>query len=127
MGVPVAAGATHLLLGPEADNPRDMLKPLLFGLLRLADRLWVCGTAVILVQAICDEVQVLLSECLVPLVDEFDLWGIRTFEDGHWDEAIGGNLVWGSGGELNLHTFISTGTPPATGSRGAAQPLSDNS
>ena len=84
---------TYLLLGPKAENPCNMFKPLLSGLLWLPKRSRVKNMAIILVQALCDKVQVLVAECMCPFEDKFGLWRIGAFWAGHWDEAIGSGLL----------------------------------
>ena len=79
-GVPVVTNITYLLFGPEVDNPRDMFKPVFFGLLWLADGSRVSGTTKVLVHTLRDKVHVFLLESLFPFVDEFDLWGIGAFQ-----------------------------------------------
>ena len=51
---PVAIKITYLSLGPEVEKPHHILRPLLFGLLWLAERSWVHGIAIVLVQALPD-------------------------------------------------------------------------
>ena len=86
-GDPVTTNTIHLLLGPEADDFRDVFKPLFSGLLWLAEGSRVSSMAVVFVQGFRDEVQIPLFECLTPFVDEFDLWGIGVFWVGHWDKS----------------------------------------
>ena len=64
----------YLLLGPKAENPRNMFKPLLSGLFWPAEGSRVSDLAIILVQALRDEIRVFLFECLAPCVDKFELW-----------------------------------------------------
>ena len=72
-GVP-ANDVTYLLLGPKAENPCNMFKPLLSGLLWPANGSRVSNMAIVLVQALRDEIRVFLFECLAPCVDKFELW-----------------------------------------------------
>ena len=81
---------TYLEFGPKADNPRKAVKPLFSGLLWPANGPRVSDMAIVLVQVLCDEVQVPLLESVTPLVHEFDLGGLGAFFVGHWDEGIDG-------------------------------------
>lgn len=83
----------YLVLSPEIRYLRDVFKPLLSGLLWLPKRSRVKNMAIILVQALCDKVQVLVAECMCPFEDKFGLWRIGAFWAGHWDEAIGSGLL----------------------------------
>ena len=88
----VATDMVYLKLGPEVEDPRGVLKSLLFGLLWLAKRSRINGIAIVLGQALRDRGQVLLLDCVKPHADEFDLWGIEVFWVGHWGGAIEGGL-----------------------------------
>ena len=91
-GLELGAGSmTCLIVGPRADNPRDVFKPLLSCLLRHTKRSWVMDKATILVQDLPNKAQVLLIESLAHLVHEFDLGGGGASWVGHWDE---GGLPW---------------------------------
>jgi len=81
-GVRVTTDDTHLMTGPKAENTRDMIKPLLSGLLWPAERSRVGCVAVVFVQGLRDEVQVPLLESSVPFKHKLDLWGIGVFQ-GH--------------------------------------------
>ena len=72
----VATDITYLELGPDAVNPRDILKILLFGLLWLAERSRVIGMAIVLGQTLPEMLQVPRLDCLKPFVDIFELRGI---------------------------------------------------
>ena len=85
---PVTIKITYLPLDPEAETPRQILKPLLFGLLWLSERSRVHDIAIVPVQALRDAVDVPRVECPKPFMVEFDLWGIGTFRVRHWDGAI---------------------------------------
>jgi len=78
-GVRRATNITYLEVDPKADNPRKLLKPLLSGLLRSTERSRVSGVTIVLMQGLCDKVQVPLLKSLTPFVHEFDLWGIGAF------------------------------------------------
>ena len=67
---------THVVLGPDAVEPRDVFKPLLSGFLWPTERSRVGDLAIVLMQGFCDKVYILRFECLGPFVGEFDLWGI---------------------------------------------------
>lgn len=98
--------ATHLVLGPEVENPTEFFKPLLFGLVLLAKRSRVSVPAIVLVQVLRDEVDVLLAECLTQFEDEFDLRGIGTFCVGHWEKVVGSGVLWGS--KCKIHRILYT-------------------
>ena len=91
-GNPIVINITNLKLGPEVEDPRSVLKSLLFGLLWLAKRSRINGIAIVLGQALRDRGQVLLLDCVKPHADEFDLWGIEVFWVGHRGGAIEGGL-----------------------------------
>ena len=92
-GILLAADITYLVRSPDVENPLRMFKPLLFGFIWLAQGSRVTGIAVVLVQELCEKIHVLVSECTIPLVHEFDLWRIGAFWGGHWDEATRGGLL----------------------------------
>jgi hypothetical protein len=90
-GVRGATSITYLGVGgPKAENLRQMCKPLLFRLLRFAERFRVSDVTKILVEGIRDTVQVPRSESLAAFVDELDLWGVGVPWVSHWDEAVEG-------------------------------------
>lgn len=67
---------TYIVLGPDAEEPRNIFKPLLSVLLWLTERSRVSDVAIVLVQEFRDKVYILRYECLSPFLDEFGLWGI---------------------------------------------------
>jgi len=77
--IPVTTNITHIVVGPKAENARDMFKPLLSGLLWPTNRSRVGCVAIVLVQGLCDKAQVPLLESPVPFKHKFDLWGIGGF------------------------------------------------
>ena len=87
--VRVPAHTIYLVVGPKADDARDMFKPLLSGSIRLTKRSWVICVAIVLVQALRDKGQVLIFESLAPFKHELDLRGIGIFPVGHWNEGVG--------------------------------------
>ena len=91
-GNPIVINITNLKLGPEVEDPRNVLKILLSGLLWSAQRSWVNDIAVVLGKRLGDIVQVLPPDDLEPFEDEFDLWGMRARCVGHWDGVIEGGL-----------------------------------
>ena len=52
--------ATHFVLSPEVEKFPELFKPLFFSLVWLAKRPWILDSAIVLVQALPDEVHVLL-------------------------------------------------------------------
>jgi len=70
----------HITVSPKVGNLREVFEPLLSGLFWPTERLWVICVAVVLVQALRDNVQVLLFERLTPFAQyESDLWGLGSF------------------------------------------------
>lgn len=83
--VRLAANITYLDLGAMGVNMTESSQELVFALIFLVKGSGVGDMAVVLVQGLLDECQVLLLECLFPILDELDLW-----RDGHCDGATGG-------------------------------------
>ena len=75
----VATDITYLPLGPEVEKAPNILEKFLFCLIWHAKRSWVKGIAIVLRYGLREKVQVPVSDCLIPFVDEFDLGGIRAF------------------------------------------------
>ena len=75
-GDPVAADIIYLKLSPDVENPRNVLKMLLFVSLWHTKRSRVTGIAIVLVEALREMIQVLPLDRLKIFVEEFDLWGI---------------------------------------------------
>ena len=74
---PVAINMTYLKLVPELEEPRNVLKILLSGLLWSAQRSWVNDIAVVLGNRLGEIVQVFPLDDLELFEDEFDLGGMR--------------------------------------------------
>jgi len=75
-GVRITADVTCLEVSPEVESLPEVFKPLLSGLLWQTKRPRIRDIAVVLVQGICDEVQVLGLESPKQFVHELDLRGI---------------------------------------------------
>ena len=75
-GDPVAADIIYLKLSPDVENPRNVLKMLLFVSLWHTKRSRVTGIVIVLVEALREMIQVLPLDRLKIFVEEFDLWGI---------------------------------------------------
>jgi len=103
-----AAKTTYLSGGPNGENLRELSKPLIFGLLWHTKRLGVSDMSKVLMQALRENVQILLSESLAPFVYEFDLWGIGAFFVGHLDGAAEGDRLGDleASGTLRFQRYI---------------------
>ena len=93
---------------PTTNLPLGVIKIFLPVFLRDVERFGVNDMAKVLVQVLRDMVQVHLSKSLTQFADEFDLWGIGV---GHWDEAIGGEVLCGSGGKPDPRVIYRTSKP----------------
>ena len=76
-GNPIVINITNLKLGPEVEDPRNILKIFLSGLLWSAQRSWVNDIAVVLGNRLGEIVQVFPLDDLEPFEDEFDSGGMR--------------------------------------------------
>ena len=75
----------YLVVDPDANNLRHVLKILRSRFVRQAQRFRISDMAIVLVQVFCNDVHVHLHEPVTPFVHEFHL---RRFGVGHLGEVI---------------------------------------
>ena len=73
--VRVTTAISHIKPSGKAHNPCDFFNPILFVLLRVADRFGVNHAAKVLVQRFREKVYIQRRESLIPFVYELDLRG----------------------------------------------------
>ena len=73
--VRVTTAISHIKPSGKAHNPCDFFNPILFVLLRVADRFGVNHAAKVLVQRFHEKVHIERRECLIPFFYELDLRG----------------------------------------------------
>jgi len=76
--VQIVAKIAYLTFGPKGENLSEVLKPLIFGFLRLIKRLGVDDISKVLMQALREDFHVPFFESPTPFLYECDLWGNGT-------------------------------------------------